>query len=47
MTLTRRPSPFGELVTLRQATDRLSDDAVVRTTSGATVTPAADPGARG
>ena len=28
MTLTRRPSPFGELVTLRQAMDRLFDDTV-------------------
>ena len=30
MTLTRRPSPFGELVTLRQAMDRLFDDTVFR-----------------
>ena len=30
MTLTRRPSPFSELVTLHQATDRLSDDTVLR-----------------
>ena len=34
MTLTRRPSPFGELVTLRQAMDRLFDDAVFRPWSG-------------
>lgn len=30
MTLTRRPSPFGELVTLRQAMDRLFDDTAYR-----------------
>ena len=30
MTLTRRPSPFSELVTLRQAVDRLFDDTVFR-----------------
>jgi HSP20 family protein len=30
MTITRRPSPFGELVTLRQAMDRLFDDTVFR-----------------
>ncbi|HEY5434711.1 MAG TPA: Hsp20/alpha crystallin family protein [Candidatus Limnocylindrales bacterium] len=30
MTLTRRPSPFSELVTLRQAMDRLLDDTVFR-----------------
>ncbi len=30
MTLTRRPSPFGELVTLRQAMDRLFDDSNLR-----------------
>ena len=30
MTLVRRPSPFGELVTLRQAMDRLFDDTVFR-----------------
>ena len=30
MTLTRRPSPFGELVTLRQTMDRLFDDTVFR-----------------
>ena len=30
MTLTRRPSPFGELVTLRQAMDRLFDDTTYR-----------------
>ncbi|HYO44661.1 MAG TPA: Hsp20/alpha crystallin family protein [Candidatus Limnocylindrales bacterium] len=30
MTLTRRPSPLGELVTLRQAMDRLFDDTVFR-----------------
>ena len=26
MTIVRRPSPFGELMTLRQAMDRLFDD---------------------
>ena len=30
MTLVRRPSPFSELVTLRQAMDRLFDDTVYR-----------------
>ena len=30
MTLTRRPSPFGEFVTLRQTMDRLFDDTVFR-----------------
>ncbi len=30
MTLTRRPSPFSELLTLRQAMDRLFDDTVFR-----------------
>ncbi len=30
MTLMRRPSPFSELVTLRQAMDRLFDDTVFR-----------------
>ena len=30
MTLNRRPSPFSELVTLRQAMDRLFDDTVFR-----------------
>lgn len=30
MTLNRRPSPFSELVTLRQAMDRLFDDTVYR-----------------
>jgi HSP20 family protein len=29
MTLVRRPSPFGELVSLRQAMDRLFDDSFV------------------
>jgi HSP20 family protein len=29
MTIVRRPSPFGELVTLRQAMDRLFEDSVV------------------
>jgi hypothetical protein len=47
MTLTRRPSPFGELVTLRQATDRLFDDNVFRPLVGAPVARAADPAARG
>jgi HSP20 family protein len=30
MTLARRPSPFSELVTLRQAMDRLFDDTIFR-----------------
>lgn len=30
MTLTRRPSPFSELLTLRQAMDRLFDDTLFR-----------------
>ena len=30
MTITRRPSPFSELLTLRQAMDRLFDDTVFR-----------------
>ncbi len=30
MTLVRRPSPFSELVTLRQAMDRLFDDTIFR-----------------
>jgi HSP20 family protein len=34
MTLTRRPSPFGELLTLRQAMDRLLDDTMFRPLSG-------------
>ena len=34
MTLTRRPSPFGELLTLRQAVDRLFDDNVFQPASG-------------
>lgn len=32
MTLVRRPSPFGDLVSLRQAMDRLFDDSFVRPT---------------
>ena len=35
MTLTRRPSSFSELVTLRQAMDRASGDTVFRPLSGA------------
>jgi len=31
MTLIRRPSPFGELMSLRQAMDRLFEDSFVRT----------------
>ncbi len=31
MTIIRRPSPFGELVSLRQAMDRLFEDSFVRT----------------
>ena len=34
MTLTRRPSPFSELVTLHQAVDRLSDNTVLQPLSG-------------
>jgi len=34
MTLQRRPSPFGELVSLRQAMDRLFDDNYLRPYSG-------------
>jgi HSP20 family protein len=34
MTLVRRPSPFSELMTLRQAMDRLFDDTVFRPLSG-------------
>ena len=33
MTLVRRPSPFGELVSLRQAMDRLFEDSYVRPTT--------------
>ena len=36
MTLTRRPSPFSELVTLRQAMDRLFDDPSSAPVTGAT-----------
>jgi len=35
MTLVRRPSPFSELVTLRQAMDRLFDEPFFRPASGA------------
>jgi HSP20 family protein len=34
MTMTRRPSPFGELLTLRQAMDRLFDDNFFRPYGG-------------
>jgi HSP20 family protein len=34
MTLVRRPSPFSELLTLRQAMDRLFDDTVFRPVNG-------------
>ncbi len=34
MTLMRRPSPFSELMTLRQAMDRLFDDTVFRPLNG-------------
>ena len=34
MTLARRPSPFGELMTLRQAMDRLFDDTMFRPLTG-------------
>jgi HSP20 family protein len=36
MTLMRRPSPFGELLSLRQAMDRLFEDSFVRPRFGAT-----------
>ncbi len=36
MTVVRRPSPFGELVSLRQAMDRLFEDSFVRGTPWAT-----------
>jgi HSP20 family protein len=36
MTLVRRPSPFSELVTLRQAMDRLFDEPFFRPVTGAT-----------
>jgi len=36
MTLTRRPSPFSELVTLRQAMDRLFDEPFFRPVTGST-----------
>lgn len=35
MTIARRPSPFGELLSLRQAMDRLFEDSFVRPTWGA------------
>jgi HSP20 family protein len=35
MTIVRRPSPFGELLSLRQAMDRLFEDSVVRPGWGA------------
>ena len=35
MTITRRPGPFGELVSLRQAMDRLFEDSFVRPGAGA------------
>jgi HSP20 family protein len=38
MTLVRRPSPFSELMTLRQAMDRLFDDTVFRPLTGYTTT---------
>ena len=34
MTLSRRPSPFGELLSLRQAMDRLFEDSFVRPRTG-------------
>jgi hypothetical protein len=40
MTNTGRPSPFGELVTLRQAMDRLIDDTVLRPLAGFGAQPA-------
>lgn len=38
MTIVRRPSPFGELVSLRQAMDRLFEDSFVRPTRWLTTT---------
>jgi HSP20 family protein len=35
MTIVRRPSPFGELMSLRQAMDRLFEDSFVRSPGGA------------
>jgi hypothetical protein len=34
MTMTRRQSPFGELLTLRKAMDRLFDDTLFRSFGG-------------
>jgi hypothetical protein len=34
MAIVRRPSPFGELMTLRSAEDRLSQDSFVRRPPG-------------
>ncbi len=42
MTLVRRPSPFSELMTLRQAMDHLFDDTVFRPLVG--LTPGGRPG---
>jgi HSP20 family protein len=44
MTIVRRPSPFGELVTLRQAMDRLFEDSFVRPGRWASGTPGDQPG---
>jgi len=40
MTISRRPSPFGELLSLRQAMDRLLEDSFVRPRGGWGTTPA-------
>ena len=41
MTIVRRPSPFGELMSLRSAMDRLFEDSYVRRPGGAGFEPAA------
>jgi HSP20 family protein len=38
MTLIRRPNPFGELLSLRQAMDRLFEDSYVRPRNGSALT---------
>src|SRR5512147_1561040 len=41
MTLVRRPSPFGEIMSLRQAMDRLFDDSFLRSPFDGTTWPSA------
>ena len=43
MTISRRPSPFGELLSLRQAMDRLLEDSFVRPRGGGWGATATDP----